>query len=306
MGPWYHGQWSSPTGTYLGNVQFGSNTSEWYQQNIEFPFFEYYLKGKGNTPNIAEATIFFSGENNWKQLPQWPPAEMKTQDIFLLADGRLGYNKAASSTMGKPTEKGYTQYVSDPAKPVPYTEDVLFERTREYMTDDQRFAARRPDVLVFETDVLAEDMAVVGPIDATLFFSTTGTDADVVVKVIDVFPDDAPQWEGSKVPQGGYQMLVRGEILRGRFRNSWEKPVPFTPNAITKVPMQLPDISHTFKKGHRLMVQVQSSWFPIADRNPQKFVNIYQAKDSDFQKATHRVYHNAKNASRLTISVLEK
>ena len=196
-----------------------------------------------------------------------------------------------------------TDWISDPAKPVPYTEDVHEDRTREYMTDDQRFAARRPDVLVFETDILSEDMTVVGPIDATLFFSTTGTDADLVVKIIDVFPDDTPDRGGSKVPQGGYQMLVRGEILRGRFRNSWEKPIPFVPNVVAKVPLQLPDIAHTFKKGHRLMVQIQSSWFPIADRNPQKFVNIYEAKESDFQKATHRIFHDAKNASYITIRV---
>ena len=198
------------------------------------------------------------------------------------------------------------EWTSDPAHPVPYTEDVHSNRTREYMTDDQRFASRRPDVLTFQTDILTEDLTVTGPIDANLFFSTTGTDADLVVKIIDVFPQDAPKWEGSKVPQAGYQMLVRGEILRGKFRNSFEKPEPFTPNEVTKVKYQLPDIAHNFKKGHRLMVQIQSSWFPLADRNPQQFLNIYAAKDSDFKKANHRIYFNANAASFIALPVLKK
>ena len=304
MGPWYHGQWSTAMGSKLGNVQFGSNTSEWYQQNIEFPFFNYYLKGKGNTPDIAEATIFFSGENNWKQLPQWPPAEMKTQDMFLMADGKLGYIKAATSTMGKQTAKGYTQYVSDPMKPVPYTEDVLFERTREYMTDDQRFAARRPDVLVFETDTLTSDLTLAGPVVADLMVSITGTDADFVVKVIDVFPDKFSYSDSDKYIMNGYQMLVRGEVMRGKFRNSFEKPAPFVPNKITNVKYTLPDIAHTFKKGHRLMIQVQSTWFPLVDRNPQKFTDIYHAKESDFQKATIKVYHQPGANSKIILPVI--
>ena len=306
MGPWYHGQWSTAMGSKLGNVQFGSNTSEWYQQNIEFPFFNYYLKGKGNTTNIAEATIFFSGENNWKQLPQWPPAEMKTQDVFLLTDGKLGYNKAATSTIGKQTEKGYTQYVSDPSKPVPYTEDVLFERTREYMTDDQRFAARRPDVLVFETDTLTSDLTLAGPVVADLMVSISGTDADFIVKVIDVFPDKFSYSDTDKYIMSGYQMLVRGEVMRGKFRNSFEKPAPFVPNKITNVKYTLPDIAHTFKKGHRLMIQVQSTWFPLVDRNPQKFTDIYHAKESDFQKATIKVYHQPGANSKIILPVISK
>ena len=304
MGPWYHGQWSTAMGSKLGNVQFGSNTSEWYQQNIEFPFFNYYLIGKENTPDIAEATIFFSGENNWKQLPQWPPAEMKTRDMFLMADGKLGYNKAATNTMGKQTEKGYTQYVSDPMKPVPYTEDVLFERTREYMTDDQRFAARRPDVLVFETDTLTSDLTLAGPVVADLMVSITGTDADFVVKVIDVFPDKFSYSDSDKYIMNGYQMLVRGEVMRGKFRNSFEKPAPFVPNKITNVKYTLPDIAHTFKKGHRLMIQVQSTWFPLVDRNPQKFTDIYHAKESDFQKATIKVYHQPGANSKIILPVI--
>ena len=304
MGPWYHGQWSTAKASNLGNVQFGSNTSEWYQQNVEFPFFDYYLNGKGNTPNIAEATIFFSGENTWKQLPQWPPAQMKKQDMFLLADGKLGYNKPATSTVEKQTGKGYTEYVSDPMKPVPYTEDVLFERTREYMTDDQRFAARRPDVLVFETDTLTSDLTLAGPVVADLMVSITGTDADFIVKVIDVFPDKFSYSDSDKYMMDGYQMLVRGEVMRGKFRNSFEKPEPFVPNKITNVKYTLPDIAHTFKKGHRLMIQVQSTWFPLVDRNPQKFTDIYHAKESDFQKATIKVYHQPGANSKIILPVI--
>ena len=299
MGPWFHGAWGGRSdGTHLGNIQFGSKTSDYFQKEIEAKFFNFYLKDEG-TMDLPEATIFETGSNKWTSYDTWPPKNASSRDIFMQPKGKLSFTPPSVQT-------GSTNWISDPAKPVPYTEDVHEDRTREYMTDDQRFAARRPDVLVFETEVLNEDLTVVGPIDATLFFSTTGTDADLVVKVIDVFPDDAPNWVGSKVPQGGYEMLVRGEILRGRFRNSWEKPVPFTPNIVSKVPVHLPDIAHTFKKGHRLMVQVQSSWFPIADRNPQKYVNIYQAKDSDFQKATHRVFHNSKYASHLTLRVLNK
>ena len=302
MGPWYHGQWASITGTHLGNVQFESNTSEWYQQNIEFPFFDYYLKGKGNTPNIAEATIFFSGENNWKQLPQWPPAGMQTKDLYLLGNGGLSFEKPAVST-GKMAQKLFSDYVSDPSKPVPYTEDVHFNRTREYMTDDQRFASRRPDVLVFETDTLTTDLTLAGPVVADLMVSISGTDADFIVKVIDVFPDNFSYSDTDKYIMNGYQMLVRGEVMRGKFRNSFEKPEPFVPNKITNVKYTLPDIAHTFKKGHRLMIQVQSSWFPLVDRNPQKFVDIYHAKESDFQKATIKVYHQPGATSKIILPV---
>ena len=302
MGPWYHGQWSRPEGHNLGNVQFESNTSEWYQQNIEFPFFDFYLKGKGNTPNIAEATIFFSGENTWKQLPQWPPAAMQTRDLYLLGNGSLSFDKPVA-TAARPAAKTFSEYVSDPSKPVPYTEDVHFGRTREYMTDDQRFASRRPDVLVFETDTLTSDLTLAGPVVADLMVSITGTDADFIVKVIDVFPDNFSYSDSDKYIMNGYQMLVRGEVMRGKFRNSFEKPEPFVPNKITNVKYTLPDVAHTFKKGHRLMIQVQSSWFPLVDRNPQKFVDIYHAKESDFQKATIKVYHQAGASSKIILPV---
>ena len=309
MGPWYHGEWASNDGTHLGNVQFGSNTSWWYQNNIEIPFFDYYLKGKGPEPKLPAATIFFSGANEWKHFDQWPPKQAQEQPIYLQTGGALAWTA--------PAQKGsYSEYVSDPAHPVPYTEDVHYQRTREYMTDDQRFASRRTDVLTFETPVLDEDLTLAGPVIADLKVSLSSTDADFVVKVIDVFPDDfhyddAPVQPAQRrttpagYPMGGYQMLVHGEIMRGRFRESFEKPAPFTPNKVETVKFAIPDVAHTFKKGHRLMVQVQSSWFPLVDRNPQKYVDIYTAEDSDFQKETIRVFHDSEHPSKLTLSVLK-
>ena len=307
MGPWYHGQWASHDGSQLGNVRFNSNTAEWYQNNIELPFFNFYLKGKGDISKQAEATIFFSGENQWRQFQQWPPANKEDKPIYLLANGKLGWNKAESKT-------GFSEYISDPAKPVPYTEDVHFNRTAEYMTDDQRFAARRPDVLSFQTDPLNEDITVAGPVIADLKVSISGTDADFVVKVIDVFPDDFQYTAGAQsvgrqsvgtYPMGGYEMLVRGEVMRGKFRNNYEKPEPFIPNRVTTVKYALPDVAHTFKKGHRIMIQIQSSWFPLVDRNPQKFENIYDAVETDFQKATVRIYHDIVNSSIVILPIIK-
>ncbi len=310
MGPWYHGQWSRE-GSYLGNVRFASNTSGWYQQNIEIPFFNYYLKGKGSINDISEANIFFTGENNWKKFAQWPPKEVENKALYLQADGRLTFEQTTPATGITKNAESFTEYTSDPAHPVPYTEDVHEGRTREYMTDDQRFAGRRPDVLSFQTDILKEELTLAGPVLADLMTSISTTDADFVVKVIDVFPDDfvyAADMKGTDkaYPMGGYEMLVRGEIMRGKFRNSYENPAPFIANKITEVKYSLPDIAHTFKKGHRLMIQVQSSWFPLADRNPQKFTNIYTADDSDFQKANIRIYHDAANQTKFILPVLAK
>ena len=307
MGPWYHGQWSRE-GSYLGNARFLSNTSDYYQQNIEIPFFQYHLKGIGNLASLSEASIFFTGENNWKNLPQWPPAEVTYQTMVIGTNNELSFNPAF---MAKKTATGmrYSEYVSDPAKPVPYTEDVHFRRTREYMTDDQRFASRRPDVLSFETPTLNEDLTLAGPVIANLLTSISTTDADFVVKIIDVFPDTFnypadSKSNGNNYTMGGYQMLVRGEIMRGKFRNSFEKPVPFVPNQATTVSFELPDVAHTFKKGHRMMIQIQSSWFPLADRNPQKFVDIYKANESDFQKASIKIYKGM-NATNFVLPVLK-
>ena len=307
MGPWYHGQWSRE-GSYLGNARFLSNTSDYYQQNIEIPFFQYHLKGIGNLASLSEASIFFTGENNWKNLAQWPPAEVKYQTMVIGTNNELSFNPAF---VAKKTATGmrYSEYVSDPAKPVPYTEDVHFRRTREYMTDDQRFASRRPDVLSFETPTLSEDLTLAGPVMANLLTSISTTDADFVVKIIDVFPDTFnypadSKSNGNNYNMGGYQMLVRGEIMRGKFRNSFEKPAPFVPNQATTVSFELPDVAHTFKKGHHMMIQIQSSWFPLADRNPQKFVDIYKANESDFQKASIKIYKGM-NATNFVLPVLK-
>ncbi|MCW3467456.1 CocE/NonD family hydrolase [Chitinophaga nivalis] len=307
VGPWYHGQWASNDGTHLGKVRFDSNTSEYYANNIEVPFFNYYLKGKGQTPDIAEATVFFTGENQWRRLPKWPPAEIQTTPVYLQPDGKLSFSKPAATN-------SFSEYVSDPAKPVPYTEDVHFSRTISYMTDDQRFAARRPDVVTFETTVLDKDITLAGPLVADLIAGISSTDADFVVKLIDVFPEDFKYEEdapaehrripSSTYPMGGYQMLVRGEIMRGKFRNSFENPAPFVPNEPTAVKFTLPDVAHTFKKGHRIMVQIQSSWFPLADRNPQQFTDIYKATESDFKKATIRIYHDAQHPSLVTLPIV--
>ena len=302
MGPWYHGQWSRE-GSFLGNARFLSNTSDYFQKNIEVPFFNYYLKNKGSIADIAEANIFFTGENNWKKLNKWPPAEVTSTNLFIGDNGLLSF-KASNS------KSTFEEYVSDPAHPVPYTEDVHERRTREYMTDDQRFAERRPDVLTFKTTVLENDLTLAGSVIADISTAISTTDADFVVKIIDVFPDDFTYPENSKnngkdYPMGGYEMLVRGEIMRGKFRNSFEKPEAFTPNKITNVKYALPDVAHTFKKGHRLMIQVQSSWFPLADRNPQQFMNIYKAEKQDYKKATIKIYHSGANQTKFILPVLK-
>jgi uncharacterized protein len=305
MGPWYHGQWGSSDGTQLGNIRFGSNTSLTYQNQIEIPFFNYYLKGK-NDPDISGATIFFSGENKWRHFDSWPTDQAKAQKIYLEAKNGL-------SSKTPENEIGYDEYLSDPAHPVPYTSDVHFNRTREYMTDDQRFASRRPDVLSYQSGLLKEDLTIGGPVIAELQTSISTTDADFVVKIIDVFPDSLSynhidiyaENEGDKpYPMGGYQMLVRGEIFRGKYRNSFEKPEPFTPGKTETVRFTMPDIAHTFKKGHRLMIQIQSSWFPLSDRNPQQFTDIYTCEDSDFQKSSIRIYHNREKSSAIVLPVI--
>jgi putative CocE/NonD family hydrolase len=286
MGPWHHGQWGRADGTHLGFVEFGSNTSEWYGNNIELPFFNYYLKNKGSIESIKEATIFISGANEWRNFSTWPAANMTMQSYALGKNGSFAKAVAKVST-------SFDEYISDPAKPVPYVPEIHSGRTQEYMLDDQRFAARRPDVLVYQTEVLNEDLTLAGPIVADLIASTSGTDADFIVKVIDVYPDNFENKMPTEHVMNGYQMLVRGEVMRGKFRNSFEKPEAFVPGKPTQVKFTLPDIAHQFKKGHRMMIQIQSTWFPLVDRNPQQFMNIYEAKDSDFKKANIKIYHDA-------------
>jgi putative CocE/NonD family hydrolase len=303
-GPWYHGQWANYDGTHHGNISFGSNTSEYYQQHFEVPFFNYFLKGKGDIAQMAEANIFITGANEWKTFTQWPPASKEDKALYLQPNGKLSSAKPAAAS-------SFSEYISDPAKPVPYEEQVHFNRTRTYMSDDQRFASRRPDVLVFETDTLTDDVTVTGNVIADIMTSISTSDADFVVKVIDVLPDYLSYnnvdiyAEKDPYPMGGYQMLVRAEIFRGRYRKSYENPSAFTPGKIAEVKFELPSIAHSFKKGHRIMVQVQSSWFPLVDRNPQQFVDIYHCDEKDFIKSDIKIYHDAQNASKIILPVLK-
>ncbi|MFP4096510.1 MAG: CocE/NonD family hydrolase [Cyclobacteriaceae bacterium] len=292
MGPWSHGDWSRERGIQaVGNIYFGDSISTFYQKNIELPFFNHFLKD-GPQPNLPEAYLFDTGLKEWKQFDTWPPANTPRYTFTFKAGDMLQPDKLEINQM--PDDKQVFEYVSDPENPVPSTEDIKITFTpRKFMTDDQRYASRRPDVLTFVTEPLEDNLTLLGEIMARLKVSTSGTDADFVVKLIDVHPGDA---EDSPVMQdhlrmGGYQMLVRSEVFRGRFRNSYEKPEPFTPDQITEVEFPLQDILHTFKKGHQVMIQIHSTWFPYIDRNPQKYVeNIFEAEAGDFQKATMRVH----------------
>jgi putative CocE/NonD family hydrolase len=300
MGPWFHGGWDRSYGEKVGHVHFGSENSLFYRENIELPFFNHFLKGKGE-PALPEAYVFETGANRWRQFDQWPPRDLETNSLYFHASGRLSFDP--------PGEKGdvYDEYVSNPAKPVPFSEEITTEKTKAYMTDDQRFAARRPDVLAYQTKLLEEAVTLAGPILADLWVSTSGTDSDWIVKLIDVFPDDAPDPQDMPPGKhmGGYQMMVRSEVIRGRFRNSYEQPEPFVPNQPTRVAFELQDILHTFQAGHRIMVQVQSTWFPLVDRNPQKYVdNIFLANEEDFIKATQRVYCSDQHPTHVRVGVL--
>jgi uncharacterized protein len=300
MGPWFHGGWSRADGDFLGNIRFGSTTSIFYRESIELPFFNCVLKDKCDR-KLPEAFVFETGSNQWRTYEQWPPKNVESKNLFLQGGGSLSFVRPSTK------DKSFDEYVSDPARPVPFINGIAIGMTREYMTGDQRFASRRPDVLVYETEPLTENLTVSGPITATLFVSTSGTDSDFVVKLIDVLPNDTPENGANPedVKMGGYQMLVRGEPMRARFRNSFSKPERMSPNKVTKVEFTLPDVNHSFLKGHRIMVQIQSSWFPLVDRNPQKFVDIYRATQADFQKATQRVYRSAQHSSSLTLNVLK-
>ena len=276
MGPWTHGAWQSPNWNKFGSFDFNSNTSAYFQK-MELDFFNYHLKGKG-TFNAGEATIFFTGSNEWKTFAQWPPKETAPTKWLLNDQHSLSLNETKTT--------GSDEYVSDPANPVPYIDKKSSERLSEYMAADQRFASKRNDVLYYQSKTLDNDISICGPIIANLSVSLSNTDADFIVKIIDVLPDTAQT-----------QQLVRAEILRGKFRNSFEKPEPFEPNKITTVRLELNDLAHTFKKRHKIMVQIQSSWFPLVDRNPQQFMDIPTAKDSDFKKETIKIYHDNQHPS---------
>lgn len=312
MGPWVHGGWARYEGEHLGRVEFASNTGDFYRKNIVFPFFEHYLKGKTD-PNLPKAYVFETGSNVWRRYPAWPPKDLEHRTLYLQPGGGLSFDAPGSSG------NSYDEYVSDPARPVPFVNYQALNVPQEYMDSDQRFADSRTDVLTYQTPVLQEDITIAGPISPKLFVSTSGTDSDFDVKLIDVYPAEYPdskldpEEDRDKprkdvgIPEfamGGYQQLVRGEPFRGKFRHSFEKPEAFTPGKVEEVTFTMQDVNHTFRRGHRIMVQVQSSWFPLTDRNPQTFVNIPDAKPSDFVKATERVYHNREQASGIGVGVL--
>ena len=291
FGPWSHGDWARGRKRQaIGNVYFGDNISENYQRDVETPFFHHFLKGDGSgDTGLPEAYVYDSGSREWKTYSEWPPENTRKKTYWLQSRQRLN----------QVTEKSYTfeTFISDPANPVPYSEDIKMVFTpRKYMTDDQRFAGRRPDVLVFETPVLTEDVTMAGDIMAKLQVATTGTDADWVVKVIDVYPGDSEDTEETQdhLKMSNYHMMVRSEVMRGRYRNDFSNPEPFVPGQKTEVAIKLQDVHHTFKKGHKIQIQVQSTWFPLIDRNPQTFVpNIFKAEVSDFQKQTHTVFNDS-------------
>jgi len=307
-GPWVHGGWVRSDGDHLGDVSFNAKTSDYFRTKIQFPFFEHYLKGVG--ADLPNATVFETGTNVWRTYGHWPPANAARRLLYLRAGGGLSFEPPGRG-------EGDDSYVSDPDRPVPFVDYTTGTVPQRYMVDDQRFAARRPDVLVYQTAPLEEDVTAAGPVSPSLRVSTSGTDSDFVVKLIDVYPDDYPEPPappgavGGKhvlgevpVVMGGYQQLVRGEPMRAKFRQSWEKPEPMVPGAVTKIEFVMPDINHTFRRGHRIMVQIQSSWFPLVDRNPQTFTDIPSAKPGDFRKATERVFHTSESPSAIGLMIL--
>jgi uncharacterized protein len=307
MGPWRHGGWARDRGDALGNLNFKTNTSEFFQENIELPFFIQNLKGKGNglkasaESGVPKAYLFETGRNEWHRFETWPPKDAKARSLYLDGEGKLSWSAPAAT--------GFDEYLSDPNKPVPSTGELApgLGMPVDYMTFDQRFAATRPDVLTYETEPLDHDVTIAGPITPLLRVSTTGTDSDFVVKLIDVYPNDYPDPDPNVkgVYMGGYQQLVRGEPFRGKFRNSLSKPEAFTPGKQEKIEFWMPDVLHTFRSGHRIMVQIQSSWFPLVDRNPQQFLDIPNARPSDFKKAMERVFRGGAEGSQLRALVME-
>jgi putative CocE/NonD family hydrolase len=312
VGPWVHGGWYRYEGNHLGRVTFAANTGDYYRKNIIFPFFEQYLKGSGDA-KLPKAYVFETGTNVWRQYDSWPPKSAEKKTLYLHTNGVLSFDPP------KDEAASYDEYVSDPNKPVPFVNYVTETVPQEYMVSDQRFAASRNDVLTYQTDVLPQDVTIVGPVSPRLFVSTTGTDSDWDVKLIDVYPPDYPESKLDARPDdrvrptdvappsfvmGGYEQLVRGEPFRGKFRHSFEKPEPFTPNKVEEVTFAMQDVNHTFQRGHRIMIQIQSTWFPLTDRNPQVFLNIPDAKPSDFVKATQRIYHAPSQFSSIETNIL--
>jgi uncharacterized protein len=302
MGPWSHGGWGRGSGDHLGNVPLGIRTGEFFREQIQFAFFMHYLKDAPLPASFPKAYMFATGVNEFRRHAEWPPKEAKRTVVALSSSGRL-----LQKTPDAGAATSFDEYVSDPNRPVPYVGYIAGGMTSDYMTEDQRFAAMRPDVVSYLSPPLDDDLTVAGPVPVSLVVSTSGTDSDFVVKLIDVYPGDYPQPEGpaaapgqppaprpaNHVRMGGYQQLVRGEPFRAKFRNGFEKPVAMVPGEPTAIRFELPDIYHVFRRGHRVMVQVQSTWFPLVDRNPQRFLDIPKARPEDFQKATERVFHTS-------------
>lgn len=302
MGPWYHGSWNGGPGDALWDIPFTEKTGEHFRTKLQKPFFNYYLKDEGSAADIPEVSMFDTGADRWMNLSQWPPANSMPVNLMLKPEGGL-------EVIDKParTTQTYVEWISDPARPVPSSNTISTGMPREYMLEDQRFAWKRPDVVSFATPPLSADMTLAGPVQVSLRVSTSGTDSDFIVKLIDAYPKDSQERSvrDESIRLAGYQMMVRGEPMRARFRNSWSVPEAMKPNMPTTVRFDMPDVCHTFKKGHRIMVQVQSSWFPIVDRNPQTFVqNIFFAKESDFVKATQRIYVGGSDGSRIGVRML--
>ena len=307
-GPWVHGGWARGDGSHLGDVQFNAKTSEYFRSNIQFPFFEHYLKGKGATQ--PKAVVFETGTNLWRSFDSWPPKAAMPRSLYFRSGGKL--------TFDVPTEaKGVDEYLSDPNHPVPFVGYTTNTVPQRYMVDDQRFASYRPDVLVYQTDPLEEDLTIAGPISPKLKIVSSATDSDFVVKLIDVYPENAPDPDNSlngnkrildapPLHMGGYQQLLRGEPFRAKFRNSWEKPEPLAPGKRTDIDFTMPDLFHTFRRGHRIMIQVQSSWFPLVDRNPQTFTDIPYARPEDFQTATEQIIRQKDAASSVEVLVMPR
>ena len=305
MGPWYHGAWAHSGVNYLGDIFIGADTAEFYRREIEYPFFMRFLKD-AKDPDLPEAYIFDTGINEWKKETAWPPEKQAVaRKLQLCSGGRLLWDSCGESPKNvRADDAAFDEYVSDPSRPVPYMNNVTTGMAREYMVADQRFATRRTDVLVYASSPLDHDVSVWGPVSVNLNVSTTGTDADFVVKLIDVYPDeyDSERYRGNSFMKG-YQRLVRGEPFRGKFRNGFSNPEAFVPGETTRIEFVMPDIAHTFLKGHRIMVQIQSSWFPLVDRNPQKFVNIRKASAGDFQKATQKIFHSPDKPSYISLGI---
>ena len=319
VGPWDHGGWAYRDGDWLGTAYFGEKTGDYYRQNLEVQFFNHFLKDSGDISKIKEVNLFDTGSHEWRSFENYEPTNSTDTALYLTRGGKLSFEQ--------PPSAGSDEYISDPMKPVPYTQKITSNYPREFMTEDQRFAASRPDVLVYQTDILTDDVTIAGDIKPSLFISSSGTDSDFVVKLIDVFPDDYKFPEtGKTLPNGqperltppgnfastvfqpgGYQMLLRGEPMPARFRNGFEKPVALVPNTATALSFTMPGIAHTFKKGHRIMIQIQSTWFPLVARNPQKFMPNYKlGTAADFQKATQRVYYGGKTPSAIVLPIQKR